>query len=277
MGPAEKYKQAANPNTYTISLSSTLIYMKRICHYTSFETLKLIIENKTIRFNSLKNVDDAEEGFTTDFGYLAPYFFASCWTYDCDENLPLWEMYVKDRFAVRIEVDSDILKLSTNKYHQITNHVNGKSACYPIFRGGGNPVFLSRVDYRTEPLLSMTKNVRGMFSNDFVESFGTTKRSIWDFQNECRFLIQATPIAYTNRRPSETPYTNHLESIWNKMKTDIENIDMLYDVNKLRTANFMLGPSTTPDDFEILKNYILAQVPEFNGKFTRSAARIRRK
>ncbi|WP_159876107.1 hypothetical protein [Aquitalea denitrificans] len=251
--------------------------MKRICHYTSFETLKLIIENKTIRFNSLKNVDDAEEGFTTDFGYLSPYFFASCWTYDCDEKLPLWAMYVKDRFAVRIEVDSDILKLSTNKYHQITNHVNGKSACYPIFRGGGNPVFLSRVDYRTEPLLSMTKNVRGMFSDDFIESFGTTKRSVWDFQNECRFLIQATPIAYANRRPSETPYTNHLESIWNKMKTDIENIDMLYDVNKLRTANFMLGPSTTPDDFEILKNYILAQVPEFNGEFTRSAALIRRK
>ena len=34
----------------------------RLCHYTSFESLKLIIENKTLKFNSLANMNDTSEG-----------------------------------------------------------------------------------------------------------------------------------------------------------------------------------------------------------------------
>lgn len=34
----------------------------RLCHYTSLEALKLIIENKTLKFNSLANMNDTSEG-----------------------------------------------------------------------------------------------------------------------------------------------------------------------------------------------------------------------
>ena len=42
--------------------------MKYLYHYTSLETLALILKNKTICFNNLLNVDDLEEPSTQDMG-----------------------------------------------------------------------------------------------------------------------------------------------------------------------------------------------------------------
>ena len=42
-------------------------------HYTSLETLALILENRTICFNSLLNVDDIEESETSDLKNFGKY------------------------------------------------------------------------------------------------------------------------------------------------------------------------------------------------------------
>lgn len=39
-------------------------------HYTSIETLALILKNRTIRFNNLQNVDDPEEAETKIWVWL---------------------------------------------------------------------------------------------------------------------------------------------------------------------------------------------------------------
>lgn len=249
--------------------------MERICHYTSFSTLKLIIENKTIRLNSLKNVDDCQEAYTKDFGDQSAYFFASCWTYDSNENLPLWSMYVKDRFAVRLEIDVNFLEFNINKKHQITNHTSRNAFCYPIFRDGGKPVPISKIDYRDDPYISVCENLLGFISKDYIKSFGIIKKKIWDFQKECRFLLQATPIKYAKHRKNVSYFINHLESIDNNRETEIEYIDVYYEMNKLCNANFMLGPSTTQEDYIELKDYISKKIPNFIGKIERSDAYTR--
>lgn len=66
--------------------------MAKIYHYTSIETLALILKYKTIRFNRLDQVDDYEEACygSGDLNlHLGQYCFVSCWTREDKENLSL--------------------------------------------------------------------------------------------------------------------------------------------------------------------------------------------
>ena len=69
--------------------------MITIYHYTSIETLKLILKNQTLRFKSLGYVDDPNEQKTSDFGTIGSFNYVSCWTTQYD-NIPQWNMYGDD-------------------------------------------------------------------------------------------------------------------------------------------------------------------------------------
>lgn len=73
-------------------------------HYSSIETLALILKNKTIRFNRLDLVDDPEECETKDFGKIGRFFFVSCWMSDEEESIPMWKMYSNDLKGVRVKL-----------------------------------------------------------------------------------------------------------------------------------------------------------------------------
>lgn len=73
-------------------------------HYTSLETLALILENRTICFNSLLNVDDIEESETSDLKNFGKYVYVSCWTDEKDEMIPMWNLYTPDMHGVRIKL-----------------------------------------------------------------------------------------------------------------------------------------------------------------------------
>lgn len=53
----------------------------KLYHYTSIETLALILKHKTIRFSRLDRVDDPDEySFKEDGITPAHYCYVSCWT-----------------------------------------------------------------------------------------------------------------------------------------------------------------------------------------------------
>lgn len=59
-----------------------------IFHYTSIDTLALILRNHTMRFSRLDKVDDIEESELSSGPTrvkLGNYVFASCWTH-CEEE-----------------------------------------------------------------------------------------------------------------------------------------------------------------------------------------------
>lgn len=85
---------------------SILEELRYLYHYTSIETLALILKNKTIRFSSLSRVDDVEEEATADYGNLGRFTFVSCWTNDLEESIPLWNLYTPNMTGVRIIASS---------------------------------------------------------------------------------------------------------------------------------------------------------------------------
>ncbi len=83
-------------------------------HYTSIEILALILKHKTIRFNSLSNVDDKNETEFADSKInFSPYTFISCWTDSEKENLPFWNMYTPNMRGVRIKMPTKIFNSHT--------------------------------------------------------------------------------------------------------------------------------------------------------------------
>lgn len=84
--------------------------MDYLYHYTNVDTLKMIMENGTFRFNSLQNVDDLEEMETENFGKLGRFCYASCWTDEPKESIPMWKEYTSPKKGLRIKLPVDIFE-----------------------------------------------------------------------------------------------------------------------------------------------------------------------
>lgn len=82
-------------------------------HYTSIETLALILKNRTIKFNNLMNVDDPEEAETKDLGLFGRHCLVSCWTRSSEDILPMWNMYTPEMKGVRIKMRMNPFKKYT--------------------------------------------------------------------------------------------------------------------------------------------------------------------
>ena len=75
-------------------------------HYTSLETLALILRNRTIRFSRLDMVDDPQEQRSADSQNLGKMKLVSCWTSSDEESIPMWREYAGAECGVRIQMKS---------------------------------------------------------------------------------------------------------------------------------------------------------------------------
>ena len=74
----------------------------RLYHYTTLESLALILKNRTIRLMPIEGMDDLQESRTADVPNLGRFIFASSWTDDATESIPMWNMYASLGAGVRI-------------------------------------------------------------------------------------------------------------------------------------------------------------------------------
>lgn len=89
--------------------------MRCLYHYTSLETLALILKNKTLCFNNLRNVDDMEEAQSEDMGEFGKFVYISCWTADSEESIPLWNLYTPDMHGSESGFQKILLKCTITK------------------------------------------------------------------------------------------------------------------------------------------------------------------
>jgi len=69
------------------------------------------LKNKTLRFSSLSNVDDLDEGMTQEIEYAQQYLFVSCWTEEKRESIPQWAVYSNDMAGIRIGIEIEKVNL----------------------------------------------------------------------------------------------------------------------------------------------------------------------
>lgn len=228
-----------------------------IYHYTSIETLALILKNKNIRFNSLKNVDDINETEFSDENEinLSSHVLISCWTNNEEENLAFWHMYTPNMKGVRI-------KLSKNLFHKysftteyvadiqdtlITESLVPENECfnqnYWIVPFSEN--FLEIVYTEQEDLLK--PKILQVESESFtvkIGEIGKYKSKIWEFQKEVRFKLFVLPSMDSNGTKIH-PLDDFQKIMTNKIPSPIENYFIEIKDDAFKNMEITLGPKCT--------------------------------
>lgn len=189
--------------------------MKRIIHhYTSIETLSLILESKRIRFNRLDNVDDTTEADTFNELKLGEFFFVSCWTLTEKESIPQWNMYTPNMAGVRISLPEKMFNYTPIKSPDCLNG-NSNGAIYtpiPFEEWATEEYFImpdftrhewfSRpVKYREDYVEQKNKRIEVKFNDgkvsylklDTPSRIAALKDPDWAFQEEFRFVLVIFP------------------------------------------------------------------------------------
>ena len=261
--------------------------IKYYYHYTSIETLALLLKYKTIRFTSLSKVDDGEEVQTRDFGDLGRFCFVSCWTNNPKESIPLWKMYTPNMDGVRIKLAENPFKEYKYKKGEFdfkedtVTHLDIEKNYKNNENAFGLPLvnLLVQVKY-TDDNNEIIPNVYSRIGT--MENYSTTldiskigvyKRDAWEFQDEWRYRIFISP--WTWKEAKEVKSIEEQIELFNRYK-DYKINNSYYDVEldetKLNEMEVVLGPKTT--EAQVLIVSLI--VKEFNNKIkvTQSSLKI---
>lgn len=242
-----------------------------IHHYTSIQSLALILESKKIRFTRIDCLDDITEidGLPNTFKTLA---FVSCWTEDNIENISLWSLYTQMK-GVRISFSHNIF----NEYYiKAGNYGNwgyisetisplplekirtdNYLICNPFWLEDG---FYKRIIYCEAPVEKRkelySENVTGDVKIKAIQNLFIYKDLIWSFQNESRFYLIAYLLPPLNIfKDRETQMLN-----MNKFLDPIENsmtfIDVDINENAIDSIVVRLSPNSTYADKLIVESLI---------------------
>jgi hypothetical protein len=248
---------------------------KRIYHYTTLNSLKCILENKTIRLTALNKMDDLLEGMNPDFANVAENYYVSSWSESSEENIPLWYMYTDRMKGVRIEADFDFLELEEDEHSRVTNVTNPEAVIFKVRYDDSNNNFLTPVIYQ-DHLPSSITGARG-YINKNIYDVGRVKPISWEFQKEIRFRLYGC--SYKHLKRGESIFKRFMDLYVNKEiyteVNEVDFIDLTFDIEKLKNANFVLGPAASEKDFIDLNNYINTVIPNYQGTVERSRLKIR--
>lgn len=260
----------------------------RLYHYTTIETLALILKNQTIRFNRLDQVNDLEENVYSEGVKVGKYSFVSCWTTNKDESIPLWKIYTGNGIGVRISLDHDMFK----RYDSITG-VFREGETLPLSK---DSIFITPFeDFFSKPYMVLpiheseinsilkkiiyvdnvenaNKKVVSHFAhpNNIEEiklnipEIGKYKHSRWSFEDETRFVIVIFP--NNNYRTAVDFSKNYNSILFSSMKNGIEPPITYYDM-KLKNNVFddlevTMSPSMPLADKIIVESLLNQYAPQ---------------
>lgn len=184
--------------------------MEYLYHYTTVDTLALILRNKTIRLNNLADMDDLEEGSTEDVGKYGRYIYTSSWCKSKAESIPLWALYTQNMQGVRIGMrknifDTEVLEVNGNDIKENIQYTKGLLSLENQIPITFMPteVELIEVEYTDDERLIYPKVVEitsknsgnNVSLNINHENIGKYKRSTWEFQNEWRYRVKSLPFS----------------------------------------------------------------------------------
>lgn len=186
-------------------------------HYTTLDSLALILSNRTLRLNPLTKLDDPQEASTYDKSGWGRYIFVSCWTEQRTESIPMWKMYAGLESGVRIESETDPFARYQYTADQISSFTLFPKDNIEI-EGGVATTFLPmedmlrvttpsllqgaevlrKVDYtsdqnRLNPTIVQSVSSQGEIRASLAD-LGRCKSKYWTFQKEWRYTLTFLPM-----------------------------------------------------------------------------------
>lgn len=245
-------------------------------HYTSVETLALILKNRSIRFNSLDKMDDLQEKEAKDIKNIGQFIYVSAWTSEREESIPMWNMYASLNAGVRIRLKCNPFFRYDNTAQELEKvakmHIEDKTNGEPLhsyisisemFEKGFfsvqalSGVVLHKVEYtQDEEKLypSILKNNGDQFSVNFGD-MGKYKNTHWDFQKEWRYILHILPLNLNQNVESLLP---SFQMIANKIRLGVEKqpfsfYDMKLDDKAFASMEITASPKLSLGNWTILE------------------------
>ena len=246
----------------------------KLYHYTSIDSLAMIMSSRSIKFNRLDKVDDLEERTDSQNVSLWQYIFVSCWTENAEESIPLWRMYSGNAHGVRIGLDADMFEDNvvggSNVPPEIPHEgfLVGKIPAHDLFRKDyfvmsmatrvdptkGDTLFYCHVNYvddvyekiRDACQLTMTDATHASYQVSYGE-IGKYKNKRWAFQEESRFrllIIPFNPILCNSDEVSTIAFN----SIHNSVPVPISEYYLKLKKEALNNMEITLHPNVTASD-----------------------------
>lgn len=255
-------------------------------HYTSIETLALILKNKTIRFNNLLNVDDPEEAETEDLGLFGKNCLVSCWTESSEDILPMWNMYTPGMKGVRIKMRMNPFKKYT--YDKGEMYFSEKTVSCIDYRSNyakkvnivAKYPLTVEVEYTEDENLlhPRIKNTTESGINISIEKLGKYKREYWNFQKEYRYIITTAPwtideLKKVNTVEDQTQLFNRLLDKNNMQFCDEIYLDLAEDA--FNDMEILLAPKTSEAEYIIVQALLEKYCSKKHIKIEKSRIRVR--
>lgn len=247
-------------------------------HYTTLSTAKLILQNRTIRFNNLNKTDDVDESRAEDVGIAGKYIFVSCWTDTPEENISLWSMYSDGFCGVRIKmryfpfknmfdafpsdlkiVDNGANEQNTKEYYPIIpfEHLfNGQYTCVTPLINPNEGYESCIVYYTNNKRLLFPKVLRksGTKISYNLGEVGKYKKREWENQREVRYRIYAVPMKLSRFLEQDISMNDIvLDGLDTMLKNDdlpISNIDLDISQEAFDDMEIMIGPKVSIEERE---------------------------
>lgn len=254
-----------------------------LSHYTTINTLALILKTRKIRFNRLDRVDDVSEGSAFKDYDLSKYIFVSCWTKEDLESIPQWHMYTDAMQGARISFGDKLFNYQPlDPSHPLIQQDGELLSPIPfdsIFNDNYiiPPMFLNRANFERNVLYVpnpeefykdvVDKKEKGNGLGELsikMENLGFYKRDEWKFQKEFRFVLFILPgVPIPNGNLLDPKYIKDLSnymiySIQNQIPPSINYFDVEIASDALEDLVVTLGP-LCDDSHRVIVESLLSQ------------------
>ncbi len=249
--------------------------MDTLYHYTTLETLALILDTQKLRFSNLCGVDDPLEKYVNVKAFsrtngeiqsvrenLGKCCFVSCWTREAEESIPMWDMYANRKTGVRIELPIDMFDLN----YDINN----------IDKPKLKPLLDIKIPKIMPELIEISYDRiedPDLISDEWeieLDNLGRFKIPEWSFQKECRFRIFGS---FDGKKESKRYYNiNNMMGINYPNPVDDDAIFFKLNDKAVSEIRVLIGPDMSKGQRILLealmKRYKVADDRVKNSKFT---------
>jgi hypothetical protein len=242
-----------------------------IFHYTSIESLALILKTRKIRFSRLDGVDDIQEAQQYAGINFGKYFFVSCWTDISEESIPQWNMYSKEMQGVRIELpDRPFANFQIESLPKHFGVVTGAAISSPLpaedLIGSthfivpplndtffhGKVEYVESVEEHYKASITVIQGVNGGKSLRIkdLRNLSRAKSRAWFFQSECRFTLFAMPIPENHGSLAPPPGIGlgelMADAFINNIDPGLKYIDVPLSDAAMKSLKVRTGPLCSP-------------------------------
>lgn len=157
-------------------------------HYTSFEALMKIISSQSVQLSDLSDLNDIIEGNRVD-GVYRHKTFVACFEHNDYESIPMWKMYSKEAYGVRISLPNiNFLQDITRFYYVENNH----KVVFPSHNWGVRQAIVVDVQYIDDPTkhLGDYEPLGPEFGKKhYPLDIGLVKSAAWEYEKETRARV----------------------------------------------------------------------------------------